>query len=208
MFTGIIYEVAAIQAITPVKDACTISLTCTQSLTSNLELGDSISVNGACLTVCEIENNILYMNVSQETLKCTTFSKLKEGMLVNVEPALTPLSKISGHLVHGHVDGLGKVHNLKNIDECIQCTIEAPKKLLTYIVEKGSISVDGVSLTVNCVRDNLFDVNLIPYTIKHTIASEYKNAVAVNIEVDRLALHIEKILNGNTELFKKYKFLK
>ncbi len=79
---------------------------------------------------------------------------------------------------------------------------------MTYIVEKGSISVDGVSLTVNCVRDNLFDVNLIPYTIKHTIASEYKNAVAVNIEVDRLALHIEKILNGNTELFKKYKFLK
>jgi riboflavin synthase len=208
MFTGIIHEVASIQAITTVDDANTVTLACTQSLADDLEHGDSICVNGVCLTVCKIKDNIIYVNVSKETLKCTTFRHLKKDMLVNVEPALTPSSKVSGHLVHGHVDALGEVRSLKNIDECMQCTIAVPKKLSTYIVEKGSVAVDGVSLTVNYVKDNFFDVNLIPYTIEHTIASEYKNASTVNIEIDRLALHIEKILHGSTNLFKIYKFLK
>jgi riboflavin synthase len=197
MFTGIIQSTGNVFKINGKgEDSRFIFNTGNMDL-SDMSLGDSISVNGVCLSIIEKDGNSFSADLSKETLSLTTFSGIKVGSRINFEKAMMLSDRINGHMVSGHVDGVGKV--LSKVDEgrSVKYTIEFPDELSKFISKKGSVSIDGVSLTVNDVNNNTFDVNIIPHTLTETIFSEYEVETVVNIEVDQIARYLDQILKNN-----------
>jgi riboflavin synthase len=199
MFTGIIEAVGSIVTI----EAGTLDrrlqiATGTLDL-SEITLGDSVSVNGACLTIVGFADKGFWVDVSRETLRCTTLGDLMPGAALNLERALTLASRLGGHLVSGHVDGVGTLVNRAPEGQSIHYTLEAPENLAKYISQKGAICIDGVSLTVNAVRGAEFEVQLIPHTLQKTIAANYRPGTHVNLEVDLIARYLERLLYSDRE---------
>ena len=159
--------------------------------------GDSIAVNGVCLTAVELPGDGFVADVSRETLSLTSLGQLAAGGLVNLEKALTLATRLGGHLVSGHVDGLGTVIERHDDARSVRFTIEAPDHLARYIAHKGSITVDGTSLTVNSVDGKRFELNIVPHTLKETIMGDYVAGRRVNLEVDLVARYLERLLLGD-----------
>ena len=164
---------------------------------SDIALGDSIAVSGVCLTAVELTGDGFWADVSGETLSRTTLGALRPGDPVNLEKALTPTTRLGGHLVSGHVDGVGRVAERRPEARSVRFVIEAPCELARYIAEKGSIAVDGVSLTVNRVDGARFDLNIVPHTLAETTLDRFAPGRAVNLEVDVIARYLERLLLGD-----------
>lgn len=197
MFTGIIQAVGEIAAVQPSGGDVRLRVHTGDLPLDDVALGDSICTNGVCLTVVELPGDGFWADVSVESLNFTTLGNLKPGARVNLEKALTPQSRLGGHIVSGHVDGVGEVLSLQEDARSIRVVLRAPKELAKYIAHKGSICVDGTSLTVNAVRGAEFDLNIIPQTMAETVFVEYKAGTAVNLEVDVIARYLERLVQGD-----------
>jgi len=195
MFTGIIQAQGNIQEIRKSNKGAVFVFNSTSLDLSDVSIGDSIAVNGVCLTVTQLDNNSFSTDVSQETLNCSTFFHLEEGQSINLEKPLRLNQGIDGHLVSGHVDGVGEVISLHKEGECTRLKFKVKNDLSKYIAKKGSICINGVSLTVNSVEDNFFDVNIVPHTLSATNLGELIEKSRVNIEIDIIARHVEKLIN-------------
>jgi len=196
MFTGIIQSIGKISQIQPKGGDFRLVIETGKLPLSGAQLGDSIAVSGVCLTAIELGDGRFSADVSRETLSRTTLGDLKPGSRVNLELALTPTTRLGGHIVSGHVDGVGEVVERKADARSVRFAIEAPANLAKYIAEKGSICVDGVSLTVNSVDGLRFDLNIVPHTLAETTIEEYQPGRKVNLEVDLLARYLERLLLG------------
>tara|TARA_R110002096_G_scaffold435246_1_gene659901 strand:- start:6345 stop:6935 length:591 start_codon:yes stop_codon:yes gene_type:complete len=194
MFTGIIQTTGEISAIDAHdSDSRFVFNTGNMDLT-DLKVGDSIAVNGACLTIIDKGADSFAADLSNETLKLTTFSKLGIGSRINLEKAMQLSDRLNGHMVSGHVDGIGQVIDLTGDARSVRYTIEIPAALSRYLSKKGSVTVDGVSLTINTVERNTFSVNIIPHTLSKTIFSGYETGSRVNIEVDLIARYLDQLI--------------
>ncbi|MGH2673604.1 MAG: riboflavin synthase [Actinomycetota bacterium] len=192
MFTGIVEERGVVREV----GGSRLAVGC-RTVTSDAEVGASVSVNGVCLTVVERSEAHLAFDVSDETLRRTSFARLSEGDPVNLERPLTLASRLGGHLVQGHVDGVGEVVEVApGTDGSAWVTIRAPKDLRRYLVEKGSVCVDGVSLTVAALDGDTFAVALIPHTLAATTLGSAKPSDPVNLEVDVIAKYVQALLEG------------
>ena len=198
MFTGIIQAQGNIKEICSSNKGAVFVLNSNSLDLSDISIGDSIAVNGVCLTVTQLDNNSFSADVSQETLNCTTFSQLKKGQNINLEKSLRLDQGIDGHLVSGHVDGVGKVTSIDIEGESTRMKIKVNDNLVKYIAKKSSICINGVSLTVNEINGHVFGVNIIPHTFSVTTLDELKVNSQVNIEIDIIARHIEQLLNHKT----------
>ncbi|HSC46938.1 MAG TPA: riboflavin synthase [Gammaproteobacteria bacterium] len=196
MFTGIVQAVGKVAALTPQGGDLRLSIEAATLPMDAVKLGDSVSVSGCCLTVVAKSPKGFEADASRETLSLTTLGELKAGSPVNLETALTPTTALGGHLVSGHVDGVGTVKARREDARSVRFDIEVPRELARYVAHKGSICVDGVSLTVNGVRDTVFDVNIIPHTLEHTTFGQYRPGSRVNLEVDLVARYLERLLEG------------
>lgn len=196
MFTGIIEEVGIIQGFTSRSKGADIIVKCEKVL-AYTAIGDSISINGCCQTVVLMDKDTFTVNVSEETLNVTTFSTLKRGDYVNLERALTLSSRLGGHIVQGHVDGTGKLIKVEKYSDFYNMYFEAAPEEIKYIVYKGSVAVNGVSLTVADVSDNVFKTAIIPHTFENTALKYLKSGEMVNIETDIVGRYIEKFLYVN-----------
>jgi riboflavin synthase len=197
MFTGIIEAIGSIRALTPKGGDVRVYVQTGKLDLGDVKLGDSIAVNGVCLTAVELPGDGFWADVSRETLAHTAFIDLKAGSPVNLEKALTPSSRLGGHLVSGHVDGVGEVIARADNARAVQFTIRAPRTLAKYIAHKGSITVDGTSLTVNAVNGAEFELTIVPHTLSETIMVDYRPGRQVNLEVDLLARYLERLLQGD-----------
>lgn len=198
MFTGIVQEIGVVKKIIQGGNKVFINISC-RDILKDVNLGDSISVNGVCLTVTEIGSNDFTADVMPETINCTTLKNLSSGIKVNLEPALTLTSRLGGHIVSGHIDSVGKIIKRYNDGNADWFEIEAVASTLRYIVSKGSITLDGTSLTVIDIDDKSFSVSLIPHTRKVSILGDKKVGDYLNIECDILAKYVEKLLNINNK---------
>lgn len=196
MFTGIIQAVGTIAAVENRGGDRRFRIRTGKLDLADVALGDSIAVNGVCLTAVALPGDGFVADVSGETLSRTTHGALAAGSRVNLEKALTPTTRLGGHLVSGHVDGVGQVVSRSTDARSVRFCIEAPASLAKYIAEKGSICCDGVSLTVNAVAGARFDLNIVPHTIAETIIDQWQAGVAVNLEVDIIARYLERLLLG------------
>jgi len=192
MFTGIIESVGQVTSLNSKQGDFEIKIKYKSSCLNDVSLGDSISVNGICLTVKKFNKSFIYFDLSNETM--SRISELRVGGMVNLESSLRVNSKISGHFVFGHIDGVAKLTKNEIKSRSEEWTVKPPKKLMKYISEKGSISINGVSLTVNSVQESSFKINLIPYTLEHTTLKNFDIGNKMNIEVDMLARYVETIL--------------
>ncbi|MEW8202916.1 MAG: riboflavin synthase [Candidatus Thiodiazotropha endolucinida] len=199
MFTGIIQAVGTIAGIETRQGDLRLTVNGGQFDMSDVTLGDSIATNGICLTVIDLSREGFSADVSRETLSLTTLEKLQPGSPVNLEKALTLSTPLGGHLVSGHVDGVGRVVERRDDARSIRFRIEAPVGLARYIAHKGSICVDGASLTVNGVEGSGFDLNIVPHTLKQTIMENYRVGSEVNLEVDLVARYLERLVLGGEE---------
>lgn len=193
MFTGLIQSVGALAALTPQRESSVFQIQTQGDFLNGVELGDSIAVNGVCLTVTALQDANFSVDVSAETLRCTTFETLLVGQSLNLEKALTLSQPLGGHLVTGHVDGVGEVTSLTRTDESIHIAVQAPTAIAKYIARKGSICMDGVSLTVNQVEHVTFEVNIIPHTWENTAILDYQVGTRINLEIDLLARYVERM---------------
>lgn len=194
MFTGIVEEVGKIKAIKKGKNSARLVINAKKVL-EDVKLGDSIAVNGVCLTVTEFSNSEFGVDVMHESLKKSSLSTLKNDSSVNLERAMLLNGRFGGHIVSGHIDGTGKIINIKNDDNAIWYTISAKDKIMKYIIEKGSITIDGISLTVANLSESDFSVSIIPHTQEETILKTKKIGDIVNLENDCIAKYVEKLLN-------------
>ena len=196
MFTGIIEEIGIVKSVT--KGAKSFSMLITADVvTSGLRQGDSVSTNGACLTVTGLSQKSFTVDVMPETMRKTNLGLLKPGNPVNLEPALMLSSRLGGHLVSGHIDGTGVIRQVKNEDNAVWITVTAGPEILRYMIEKGSVALDGISLTVVHVNEQTFDVSLIPHTMAVTTLRDKQPGDTLNIECDMVAKYIEKF-TGST----------
>jgi riboflavin synthase len=198
MFTGIVQEIGIIKAIS--SNRLTI-IAC--KVLGNIQLGDSIAVNGACLTVTEFNENTFTVDIMPETLKRTTLITLKKNDEVNLEKALTLEGLLGGHLVQGHIDATGNILSMKDDGGSTVIKIEAPPEVMCYVVEKGAIAVDGISLTVMTRNDSVFDVSIVNYTMNNTVLCNRKEGDMVNLEADILAKYMvqfQKMGLGNSNI--------
>jgi riboflavin synthase len=193
MFTGIVRERGIVVALERIGGGLRLSIDA-PTTASDSDLGESVSVSGVCLTVVALDDNVISFDVVQETLGRTHLGALREGDVVNVEPALRGADQLGGHFVQGHVDGLGTVASVEAEGSGQRVWIEAAPELLRYCVEKGSIAVDGVSLTIAELDTQGFSVALIPFTLKETTLGSVRPGDAVNLEVDLLAKYVEKLV--------------
>jgi len=194
MFTGIIEAVGTVKSCKRSGDDMQLVIDTRNLDTHDVVLGDSIAVNGVCLTVVALDGGQFNADVSAETLAHTTLGNLATGQRVNLEKAFTPSSRLGGHLVSGHVDGVGVVRNRKSDGRSERFRIEAPRELARYIARKGSICVDGISLTVNRVDANRFELNIVPHTLANTTMNDFVEGTKVNLEVDIIARYLERLL--------------
>ena len=197
MFTGIILAIGKITAIESRGGDVRLTLHTGKLPLDGVALGDSIAVNGVCLTAVALGKDFFSADVSNETLSLTSLAHAKIGAPVNLELALTPTTRLGGHIVSGHVDGIGTVVDKKNDGRSIRFTLKAPDELAKYIAQKGSICIDGISLTVNHVNGAQFDVNIVPYTLSETTLNHAVAGTQVNLEVDLLARYMERLMKGD-----------
>ena len=195
MFTGIIEEVGQVVAFAPAKEAWSLQLAA-RRVPSDLAIGDSIAVNGCCLTVSRFEAGHLWFDLLEETRRLTNFSELRPGSAVNLERSLRPESRLGGHFVSGHIDALGRVELFEARGKDHYLRVAAPAGSGRYLVSKGSVAVDGISLTVAEVAGDSFAVWLIPHTLAVTNLREKQTGSGVNLEFDLLAKYVEKLLAG------------
>lgn len=196
MFTGIIQSVGKILGMESRGGDMRLHIQTGTLPMEDVHLGDSIATNGVCLTVIERSTQAYKADVSRETLALSTLAGLKPGSPVNLEKALTLSTPLGGHLVSGHVDGVGTVLERREDARSVRFRIEAPAELARYIAHKGSICVDGASLTVNAVDANRFELNIVPHTLSETIMGGYVAGTRVNLEVDLIARYLERLLLG------------
>ncbi|MBA3060341.1 MAG: riboflavin synthase [Nitrospirota bacterium] len=194
MFTGLIIEMGEITSVKMRSGGAVLSLKAREAA-SSAKLGDSISVNGVCLTAIEKNSDLLSFDLSDETLRSTNLGRLKRRDRVNLEMSLSPDSKIGGHFVTGHVDAVGTMRSKVNIGDMLKIEISAPQKVMNFIIEKGSVAVDGISLTVVDVLNDGFTVVIIPHTAKLTTIGFKGTGDTVNIETDILGKYVAKFLN-------------
>ncbi len=197
MFTGIIQSVGAITQTNPVGADMHLLIASEALNMSDVKLGDSIAVNGVCLTVVNMSASHFEAHVSQETLSVTVGLNMTHP--VNLEKALRLSDRLGGHLVSGHVDGVGKVLKFESLGECWQLDIRAPHAISKYISIKGSICVNGVSLTVNKISGDDFSINLIPHTLENTTLKSLSEGSTINLEVDQIARYVERMTQWSTE---------
>jgi riboflavin synthase len=198
MFSGIIADVCIIERTEDRDGGLSLSVATHALGMEDVQLGDSIAVNGVCLTVVKIDGKRFSVNVSRETLNCTTGLEV-QGARVNLEKALRLADRLGGHLVSGHVDGVGEVVEFTDLDESWKLGVRVPQLLAKYIAVKGSITINGVSLTVNQVEGDVFSVNLIPYTLEVTTLNELRVGDKVNVEIDLIARYVERIMQARGE---------
>ena len=197
MFTGIIQSVGRVVSIQEKAGDKRVVIDAAKLSIKDAALGDSVAVSGICLTIVEKYNGEFAADVSNETLRRTVAGGWKPGTRVNLELALTPSSRLGGHLVSGHVDGVGTVLKRWHEGRSERFTLRAPRELAKYIAQKGSICVDGVSLTVNAVQGTDFELNIVPHTLQETCMGEYQENQRVNLEVDLIARYLERLLLGD-----------
>lgn len=197
MFTGIIEAIGSIASLTPKGGDVRVYVRTGKLDLGDVKLGDSIAVNGTCLTVVELPGDGFWADVSLETMAKSAFKQLKVGSRVNLEKALTPTTRLGGHLVSGHVDGVGEILSRHDTGRAIQFRVKAPNELAKYIALKGSITIDGTSLTVNAVNGAEFELTIVPHTLVETIMADYQPGRLVNLEVDLLARYLERLLLGD-----------
>ena len=196
MFTGIILAVGQIATVQKQASDCRLKIATGKLPMADARLGDSIAVNGVCLTAVQLGADFFCADVSNETLARTTLNAAKVGMPVNLELALTPTTRMGGHIVSGHVDGIGTVLEKKADGRSVRFRFKAPKNLAKYIAEKGSVCINGISLTVNEVDGAVFGVNIVPHTLQETTLGQTQGGDKVNLEVDLLARYMERLMQG------------
>ena len=194
MFTGIIEEIGTISHISGVGQALRLTISCKRVL-EDVHLGDSIAINGICLTVVQFDPRSFQADVMPETFRSTSLGELKAGSLVNLERALPLGGRLGGHLVSGHIDGTGRIIRRKKENNALWLEIEASAAIMKYVVMKGSVTVDGTSLTVSALQENHFAISLIPHTAEMTTLAEKSTGSRVNIECDILAKYVEKLMH-------------
>ena len=196
MFSGIVEDVGVLQALEEKDKGVVLRVGVRKIDAGELVLGESVAVNGVCLTVVSVEDGSFSVDASHETLSRTNLSGLRTGSGVNLERSLRVGDRMGGHIVTGHVDGVGTVQSIAPVGESRVFSFSIPAALAKYVVEKGSVAIDGVSLTVNSVRGAEFSVNIIPYTLRETTFSEFRRGREVNIECDIIGKYVEKMLSG------------
>lgn len=196
MFTGIIEAVGKIEARSQEKGEWRLKFFTGDLDLSDVKIGDSIAVSGCCLTVVEKQATAFLADVSNETMRCTSLGTLEIGSAVNLEKAMLATDRFGGHIVSGHVDGVGHLIKVENEGQSIKMTFKIPSNLSKYVAVKGSICVDGTSLTVNEANDDYFAVNLIPHTQDETVSGSYQIGDSVNLEVDIIARYLERMNEG------------
>lgn len=198
MFSGIVADVGLIKSAQDREGGLRLTVATELLGMDDVQIGDSIACNGVCLTAVQINGNDFTVEVSRETLNCTVGLD-KQGGHLNLEKALRLSDRLGGHLVSGHVDGVGEVVAFNDIGESWRLVVRSPKALAKYIAVKGSITINGVSLTVNHVAGEEFDVNLIPHTLEVTTLNELKVGAKVNLEIDLIARYVERMLTAETK---------
>ena len=197
MFTGIIQSVGHILDLKQKGGDIELRVEVGKLELQDVDLGDSIAVNGVCLTAIKLGKNSFSADVSRETLSLTSLGGLSKGSPVNLEKALTLQTRLGGHLVSGHVDGLATIESRHSDGRSERFRLQAPTELAKYIAEKGSVTIDGVSLTVNKVEGTAFEFNIVPHTLLETIIGHYQVGTKVNLEVDVVARYLERLLQGD-----------
>ena len=197
IFTGIVEETGKIESVANGNKSAIITIIADKVL-KGTKIGDSIAVNGVCLTVTSISGNKFTADVMAETIRRSSLGTLKHGSKVNLERAMAADGRFGGHIVSGHIDGTGVIRSLEREDNAVWVEIETPDKLLKYIVEKGSIAIDGISLTVAKLTDDSFSVSVIPHTGEETTLLAKKPGDIVNLENDIVGKYVERLLNFNT----------
>lgn len=215
MFTGIVEEIGRIRRIQKGVHSATLEIEAGEIL-EDTKIGDSIAVNGICLTVTGMRDGCFTADVMHETLERSSLSHLVTGSLVNLERAMQINGRFGGHIVSGHIDGIGKIVNIQKDDNAVWFAIQPKKEMMRYVVEKGSIAIDGISLTVAKTEESTFFVSTIPHTVKQTILCEKRVGDDVNLEADVVAKYIESLLifskqekknsNMTREFLEKYGF--
>ena len=190
MFTGIIKDLGEVKHIK--RGSMVMEMGIKTSL--KLKEGDSVAVNGVCLTVKKVQRDEYFFDISGETIKRTNIDTLKVGNRVNLEPALKPDDMLSGHIVQGHIDGTGTIYNIRKKGENIEVDVLLPSEIMSYIIEKGSIAIDGISLTVASIRRNVITIAVIPYTWENTNLKFRKKGDKVNIEIDVIGKYVKKFM--------------
>lgn len=204
MFTGIIEEIGTIQGIQHGSQSAVLSIQCKKVL-EGTQVGDSIAVNGVCLTVTEMGKDGYHADVMAETLRRSSLGALRSGSRVNLERAMAADGRFGGHIVAGHIDGTGKIEEIRRDETAVWYRVSAEPEVLRYIVEKGSITIDGISLTVAAVSKNDFQVSIIPHTQANTILADRVVGDIVNLETDIIGKYVEKLLTGSKPEDKKSK---
>ena len=199
MFTGIIQSKGSIKEILSSKEGARFTINTNALDLSDSKVGDSIAVDGVCLTATQVSGEWFSADVSNETLACTTFSGFKQGQDVNLERSLRFNQGIDGHLVSGHVDGVGSVSSVEKDGDSVRIYIKVQSDIAKYIAKKGSICINGVSLTVNSVVKNSFDVKIVPHTLSATTLGDLSLNSNVNLEIDQIARYVERLLSQNEE---------
>jgi riboflavin synthase len=197
MFTGIIEAIGKIAGLRQRDSEWRLTVDCGGLDLSDVALGDSIAVSGACLTVVALDDKSFQADVSNETMRLTSLGQLEKGTAVNLEKALQPTSRLGGHIVSGHVDGVGELETLEPDGKSWRLVFRAPDNLARYIATKGSVCIDGISLTVNAVEGARFTVNIIPHTQQETVIQYYQPGTRVNLEVDLVSRYLERLLLGD-----------
>lgn len=209
MFTGIIEEIGEVTAIKRGAKSCEVSIR-GNVVFSDLKIGDSVAVNGVCLTVTSIDKNVFTADVMPETMYRSGLGTLAKNSSVNLERAMPANGRFGGHIVAGHVDGVGFIRSMKNEDNAVWITITADENVMKYVVEKGSIAIDGISLTVAKVFKDAFSVSIIPHTASETTLLKRKPGDKVNLECDIIGKYVEKLIgrqsNITKDFLKKYNF--
>ncbi|BCB95142.1 riboflavin synthase subunit alpha [Dissulfurispira thermophila] len=196
MFTGLIIELGEVVSLEKKTESARLFIK-SSDVIKDAVIGDSIAINGVCLTVVSIDKDIFSFDVSHETLKSTNLGSLRRGDRVNLEPSLRPNSKLGGHFVTGHVEGTGRIKSKTHIGNAIRVEIQAPDNILRYLIEKGSVTVDGISLTVVDVLKDAFNVVIIPHTAKMTTIGFKNIGDTVNLEPDILGKYVAKFLSNS-----------
>ncbi len=197
MFTGLVEDVGKIAALERQPDAVVLRIQTRAIDAAQLALGESVAVDGCCLTVTERKAGEFQVLAGPETLARTTLGRFEPGTRVNLERAMLASARFGGHIVAGHVDGLGEIASQTPVGPAVEVVFRAGPEILRYVVEKGSIAVDGISLTVNRVDSYSFAVGLIPHTLEHTSLADKQVGAAVNLEVDIVGKYVEKLLAGH-----------
>ncbi len=199
MFTGIVEAVGKLAAITPKGEDVTVTVETGKLDMSDVKLGDSIATNGVCLTVVDFGPHYYSADLSLETLKKSGFDQYQVGDKVNLEKAMLPTTRFGGHIVSGHVDGVGEIVERNQVGRAVEFWVAMPAEISKYVAGKGSITVDGISLTVNDLRKNAFKLTIVPHTSSETTIDQFQVGRKVNLEVDVLARYMERLLQVQQE---------